>query len=90
MNGLQLTGISRSFGDRRVLHDVDLTVHRGGEIVGFIGGNGAGKTTTMRVILGLLTPDHGEVTWEALPITAKDRRRIVHARGTRPLPPRCR
>ncbi|MEV4953096.1 ABC transporter ATP-binding protein [Paenarthrobacter nitroguajacolicus] len=86
MNGLQLTGISRSFGDRRVLHDVDLTVHRG-EIVGFIGGNGAGKTTTMRVILGLLTPDHGEVTWEALPITAKDRRRIGYMPEERGLYP---
>lgn len=86
MNGLRLTGISRSFGDRRVLHDVDLTVHRG-EIVGFIGGNGAGKTTTMRVILGLLTPDHGEVTWEGLPITARDRRRIGYMPEERGLYP---
>lgn len=49
MLGLELTGVSRSFGGREVLHSVDLTVARG-EIVGFIGGNGAGKTTTMRLI----------------------------------------
>ncbi|KAF5288542.1 hypothetical protein FQR65_LT20945 [Abscondita terminalis] len=52
MGGLQLSGISRSFGNNTVLHGVDLSVRRG-EIVGFVGGNGSGKTTTMRLILGL-------------------------------------
>lgn len=75
MLGLQLSGVSRSFGEHQVLHGVDLAVTRG-EIVGFIGGNGAGKTTTMRLILGLLTPSAGEITWDGRPITADDRRAI--------------
>ncbi|WP_334121334.1 ABC transporter ATP-binding protein [Glutamicibacter sp.] len=86
MNGLQLTGVSRSFGDRTVLHSMDLSVQRG-EIVGFIGGNGAGKTTSMRLILGLLTADQGEITWDGKPITAQDRRNIGYMPEERGLYP---
>ena len=45
---------------RRVLHDVTLTVERG-EVYGFLGPNGAGKTTSMKCLLGLLTPDEGDI-----------------------------
>ncbi|MDR6867921.1 ABC-2 type transport system ATP-binding protein [Microbacterium resistens] len=86
MNGLQLAGISRSFGSNTVLQDVDLTVQRG-EIVGFIGGNGAGKTTTMRLILGLLSPSQGSITWDGRPITAADRRNIGYMPEERGLYP---
>lgn len=86
MNGLQLTGVSRSFGDRIVLHSMDLSVQRG-EIVGFIGGNGAGKTTTMRLILGLLSPDKGVIAWDGAPITKQDRRRIGYMPEERGLYP---
>ena len=86
MLGLQVSGVSRSFGEHQVLHGVDLTVARG-EIVGFIGGNGAGKTTTMRLILGLLTPSAGEITWDGRPITADDRRAIGYMPEERGLYP---
>ena len=86
MLGLQLSGVSRSFGEHQVLHGVDLAVTRG-EIVGFIGGNGAGKTTTMRLILGLLTPSAGEITWDGRPITADDRRAIGYMPEERGLYP---
>ncbi len=86
MNGLQLTAISRNFGDHQVLHDTTFGVERG-EIVGFIGGNGAGKTTTMRIILGLLAPHSGSVTWDGAPITALDRRRIGYMPEERGLYP---
>lgn len=89
MNGLQLTGISRSFGAHKVLHDVDLTVQRG-EIVGFIGGNGAGKTTTMRLILGLLEANQGSITWDGNPITAADRRSIGYMPEERGLYPQMK
>ncbi|WP_314456946.1 ATP-binding cassette domain-containing protein [uncultured Actinomyces sp.] len=78
--------MSRSFGEHQVLHGIDLTVARG-EIVGFIGGNGAGKTTTMRLILGLLTPSAGEITWDGRPITADDRRAIGYMPEERGLYP---
>ena len=83
---LQLSGVSRSFGEHQVLHGVDLAVTRG-EIVGFIGGNGAGKTTTMRLILVLLTPSAGEITWDGRPITADDRRAIGYMPEERGLYP---
>ena len=59
---LRLDGVDRSFGGRQVLKDVSFDV-TAGRMTGFVGGNGAGKTTTMRIILGVLAPDAGQVTW---------------------------
>ncbi|MET0048647.1 MAG: zinc ABC transporter ATP-binding protein ZnuC [Sedimenticola sp.] len=53
-------GIGIHLNGREVLEHVDLTVERG-EIVTLIGPNGAGKTTLVRILLGLLKPDHGDV-----------------------------
>jgi ATP-binding cassette subfamily F protein uup len=53
-------GLSKSFGDRRVLSDVDFLLQRG-ERVGIVGKNGAGKTTFLRLLLGELAPDAGRV-----------------------------
>ena len=61
MNGgpvIEINGLTKSFGDKVVVNDVDLTVNRG-EIVGFLGPNGSGKTTTIRMICGLLSADSG-------------------------------
>jgi ABC-2 type transport system ATP-binding protein len=54
------TGLVKTFGDIRALDGLDLTVERG-EVHGFLGPNGSGKTTTIRVLLGLLRADGGEV-----------------------------
>ena len=56
---IQVTGLTKAFGGRKVVDDVDLTVARG-EISGFLGPNGSGKTTCIRMICGLLTPDAGQ------------------------------
>ncbi len=53
-------GLQKRYGHIVAVNDVDLTVHAG-DIYGFLGPNGAGKTTAMRMLLGLLRPDHGEV-----------------------------
>ena len=60
-NVIAVRGLTKRFGTRTVVDNVDLTV-RQGEIVGFLGPNGSGKTTTIRLICGLLTPDAGEGT----------------------------
>ncbi|WP_365879077.1 ABC transporter ATP-binding protein [Bosea sp. (in: a-proteobacteria)] len=60
-NAIAVRGLTKRFGTRTVVDNVDLTV-RQGEIVGFLGPNGSGKTTTIRLICGLLTPDAGEGT----------------------------
>ncbi|MCO6384336.1 ABC transporter ATP-binding protein [Oceanicola sp. 502str15] len=56
---ISVKGLTKSFGDKRVVNNVSLTVERG-EIAGFLGPNGSGKTTTIRLMCGLLTPDAGE------------------------------
>jgi ABC-2 type transport system ATP-binding protein len=43
---------------------------------GFVGPNGAGKTTAMRIILGVLAPDAGEVRWRGQPMNDDMRRRV--------------
>ncbi|MFC5395225.1 ABC transporter ATP-binding protein [Bosea vestrisii] len=60
-NVIDVRGLTKRFGKRTVVDNVDLAV-REGEIVGFLGPNGSGKTTTIRLICGLLTPDAGEGT----------------------------
>ncbi len=64
--GLRVENITKRFRDVTAVHDLSFTVGRG-RILGFLGPNGAGKTTTMRVILGIIKPDTGEVTWDGLP-----------------------
>lgn len=64
---LSVQNISRSFGAQRAVDDVSFDVGRG-RLTGFVGGNGAGKTTTMRMILGVLRPDSGEVTLDGTPV----------------------
>jgi ABC-2 type transport system ATP-binding protein len=59
-HALNLTSLTRSFGAKRAVDDVDLHVVRH-EILGFLGSNGAGKTTLMKLIMGLLKPDSGEI-----------------------------
>jgi lipopolysaccharide export system ATP-binding protein len=57
---LEVTGLVKSFGKRRVVDGVSFQV-RAGEIVGLLGSNGAGKTTSFRMTVGLTKPDAGHV-----------------------------
>ncbi len=54
---------------------------RAGELFGFVGSNGAGKTTAMRIVLGVLAADAGEVRWDGAPVTLESRRRGRRAAG---------
>jgi polyether ionophore transport system ATP-binding protein len=57
---IAITGLVKTFGRVTALDGLDLTVHTG-EVHGFLGPNGAGKTTTLRILLGLLRADRGQV-----------------------------
>jgi ABC-2 type transport system ATP-binding protein len=86
---LELIDLRRRFGDVVALDGVSFTV-REGTIVGFVGPNGAGKTTAMRIVLGVLAPDGGEVRWQGAPIDAAARRRFGYMPEERGLYPKMR
>jgi ABC-2 type transport system ATP-binding protein len=71
---LRLQRISKSFGEKRAVHEMDLVVPRGATY-GFIGPSGAGKTTCIRMIMSILFPDSGElsVLGHRSALEAKDR-----------------
>ena len=58
---IDVRGLNKSFGGKRVVQDFSIQVKRG-QIFGFLGPNGSGKTTTIRMLCGLLTPDSGSGT----------------------------
>lgn len=59
---LKVKGIEKAYGDDEVLHSVDLLVHRGDRLA-IMGPNGIGKSTLLKIIMGEVEPDAGEVTW---------------------------
>jgi len=89
MRDLELRGLSKSFGIVRALDDCSLTVHEG-EIYGFVGSNGAGKTTAMRIALGVLAADAGEVLFDGRPLDHAARARVGYMPEERGLYPRMR
>lgn len=65
---LELSHLSKSFGDHRVLHDLSLGLERG-ELACILGASGCGKTTTLNLIGGFLTPDEGQICLDGADIT---------------------
>ncbi len=72
---LELRGLRKRYGDVVALDGASFSVAEG-EMFGFVGPNGAGKTTTMRIVLGVLAVDEGEVLWRGAPIGDEERRQI--------------
>jgi len=68
MNMLELSNVSKSFGSKQIVKDVSFAVPEG-TVFGFVGQNGAGKTTTMKMILGLLQIDSGEIVVNGKKVT---------------------
>ena len=60
---LEVDGLTKRYGDTVALSNLSFSV-RPGEVYGFVGANGAGKTTAMRIMLGVLAADSGEVRWQ--------------------------
>ncbi|HTW84169.1 MAG TPA: ATP-binding cassette domain-containing protein [Candidatus Sulfotelmatobacter sp.] len=75
MGSLVLSGVARSFGSVAAVRDVSFTVPSG-ITFGLLGPNGAGKTTTMRMILGILIPDRGTVSWDGRAVDLRVRRQF--------------
>src|SRR5690606_17723098 len=78
MTAIEMHSVRHGYGSTTVLHDLSLTVGAG-EVLGLFGHNGAGKTTTMKLILGVLRPDAGEVRVLGVPAgEARARRELGH------------
>ena len=67
MSGLALRAVSKRFGARTVLRDIDLTI-ASGEFVAIVGFSGSGKTTLINLIAGLVPPDSGDVVLNGQPV----------------------
>ncbi|MBQ9448996.1 MAG: ATP-binding cassette domain-containing protein [Acholeplasmatales bacterium] len=70
---LKTNGVSKHYGQQKVLDNVSLTINRG-DIYGFVGENGAGKTTIIRVITGLISADSGD--YELFGISSKNEKEL--------------
>jgi ABC-2 type transport system ATP-binding protein len=70
---LEIHDIAHSFGDRTALDGVSFDIAPG-VITGLLGPNGAGKTTLLRIMLGVLSPDRGQVRYNGRPVGEQDRR----------------
>ena len=68
MELLVVENLVKSYGGRRVVDNVSFRVAEG-EIVGLLGRNGAGKTTSFRISMGMITPEHGKVTFNGRDVT---------------------
>lgn len=88
-NTLTIDGISKRYGDVVALDDLSFEVLPG-EIFGFVGSNGAGKTTTMRITLGVLAADAGEVRIGGRAIDLDVRRTIGYMPEERGLYPKMK
>lgn len=70
MSGLILKDVSKTFAGKRVVDKISLTLNQPG-VYGLLGTNGAGKTTTIRMLLGIITKDSGEITWNDASVDRK-------------------
>ena len=86
---LVVDSITKRFGDVVALEDASFTVEPG-RIFGLLGANGAGKTTSMRIVLDILRPDSGSVTWQGTPNTELPRRTWGYLPEERGLYPRMK
>ena len=86
---LELNDLARRYGETVALDGLSLRVPEG-EVLGFVGPNGAGKTTAMRIALGVLEPDSGEVLWRGEPATREVQRAFGYMPEERGLYPKMR
>lgn len=86
---LEIDRASKRYGDTIACQDVSFAVQPG-ELFGFAGSDGAGKTTTLRIVVGTLAPDAGQVRLDGAPVTRTTRHRIGYLPEERSLYPKMR
>ena len=68
---LILKNVSKSFVGKKVVDNVSFSLEKPG-VYGLLGTNGAGKTTTIRMLLGIIKKDSGEITWKGKTVDRKN------------------
>ena len=86
---LEVNNLYKRFGSTQALDGMNFTVPTG-KLFGFVGSNGAGKTTTMRIMLGVLDADSGEVTRDGASLTFEDRKNFGYMPEERGLYPKMK
>lgn len=71
MKGLVLENVSKTFAGKLVVDKISFKLEEPG-IYGLLGTNGAGKSTTIRMLLGIINKDNGEITWNGQPVNRKE------------------
>ena len=68
--GLKIENVSKSYSDKKVVDNISLEISKPG-VFGLLGTNGAGKTTTIRMLLGILKKEEGQITWNGKEVKRK-------------------
>lgn len=89
MKPLNVTAIVKNYGDKRAVNQLSFDVSEG-EIYGLLGANGAGKTTTMRMVLGLIMPDEGQVLYKGKPYSDEQLRMLGYLPEERGMYPKIK
>lgn len=76
---IQFTGVKKAFGPKVVYRELDLAVHRG-EVLTVIGGSGVGKSVMLKMLIGLLRPDAGSITFDGAEVTTMDESKLARVR----------
>lgn len=69
--GLKVTNVTKNFLDKKAVDNISFSIDSPG-VFGLLGTNGAGKTTTIRMMLGIIKKDNGEITWNGKEVTRKN------------------
>ena len=69
--GLKVENVSKYFDNKLVVDNISFEINEPG-VFGLLGTNGAGKTTTIRMILGIIKKDKGEITWNGKAVDRKN------------------
>ena len=69
--GLKVENVSKYFDNKLVVDNISFEINEPG-VFGLLGTNGAGKTTTIRMILGIIKKDKGEITWNEKAVDRKN------------------
>lgn len=85
MPTIQLTNISKKYGNKEVLSEINATI-RNGECYAIIGSNGKGKSTLLKILAGVIPPSKGQITYDNL-ILHKNRKKIAKDLGYVPETP---